>query len=542
MAGSRRELLYLVPVVAFVALFAIGPAAALFASTLSASGGWPGLRAVVSSPLDRLAIQNSLVQGGLSAVLAAAIGYPCGLALGRFDWPGRSVVRSLLLVPFLMPTLIVVVGLEDLFGAGGLLAQSVPALGLFGRGVPGIVAANLLFNVPIVALLTATGCDGASAELEESVATLGGGPGRAYRDVWGPPTWVGAAAGGLLTFVFSALSFAPPLLLCQVRCYTVEDWIYALDRGAALAPNAAGVLALAMVALFLAPTVAYLVLLGRLRPSPGRRPTRRPRLPWRTPLGAGLAAVTGGVLLTEAAVLAAVLYRSVRPTPAAPFGGAWGRLFAPATTAALGLPVGQAIANTALFALGAAALVLLLGIPAARAVARRARAAQGVGVLLFAPLLLSPVVLAFALAQFWRPLLGGEPAVWSLVIVSQSILALPFAVQSLQIPLAAVPPEASDTARTLGARPWTAYLDVDLPRVRDGIVTAALFAFALGLGEFTATYFLVTPRYVTVPVALYHVACCTRQFALADALAGLLLVLSLGTLVALALGGRRVEL
>ena len=130
---------------------------------------------------------------------------------------------------------------------------------------------------------------------------------------------------------------------------------------------------------------------------------------------------------------------------------------------------------------------------------------------------------------------------WVLVIVSQAILALPLALQSLGLPLAALTREERDAARALGATPWGAFVDADLPRVRSGIVTAALFAFALGLGEFTATYFLVTPTFTTLPVALYNLAD-TRAFGVADAAAGLLLLLSLAVFVAITFGGRRVEL
>ncbi|HTP55009.1 MAG TPA: hypothetical protein VML94_08660 [Thermoplasmata archaeon] len=542
MPRRSGELLYLLPIVAFVALFALLPATELFASTVSASGGLAGVRAVLADPLDRLSIENSLVQGALSAAFAVALGYPTGIMLGRYAWPGRDVVRSLLLVPFLLPSLIVVLGIEDLFGPAGLVTVVLPGASFLSHGTAGIVAANLLFNVPIVALFTATGCTAGSRELEESVATLGGGPARAYLDAWGRPTWVGAAAGGLLTFLFSALSFAPPLILGGTRFYTVEARIYALDKGTALAPNAAGVLALLMVLLFLPATIAYLLLLGRLRAHPGRR-ARAPRpFPIRSAVGVVLAVVTASVLLAEGALLGAVLYRSVRPTGAGPWGGDWGTLFHGATAARLGLPVTSAIGNTLLFAAGAAAVTLLLGIAAGHAVARRPERAGLVGLVLFVPLLLSPVVLALALAEFWRPLLGGEESVWALILVSQSVLALPFAVQSLEVPLAGLPAAEAESARTLGASPWTAYLDVDLPRVRDGVVTAGLFALALGLGEFTATYFLVTPQFTTVPVALYELSCCSRAFALTDAIAGLLLLVCLGTFVALAVGGRRVEL
>jgi thiamine transport system permease protein len=539
MRRSLGELVMLVPIAAFVALFALLPVGLLFAGSLSAVGGIAGLGSLLTQPLNQHSVANSLLQGGLSAALAVAFGYPAGVLLGRYRWPGRELVRSLLLVPFLLPSLIVVLGIEDLFGAGGLLGTPFPDLSFFGHGTPGVVAANLIFNVPLVVLLTAAGCETASAELEETVVTLGGSPARAYRDAWGPATWIGAAAGGLLTFLFSALSFAPPLLLCGERCYTVEARIWSLDQ-VLLAPSDAGALALIMVVLFLAPTLGYLYLVRRLA-TPSGRQARRARPLDRSATTIALVLETGAVLTAVAVLLGAVLFRTLVPVGGAGPGSAWSALFGPGTARRLGIGIPAAVGNTLLFAIAAAGITVVLAVPAAFAVLRRPGRGSGLGLFLFVPLLLSPVVLALSLATFWRPLLGGEGSVWVLVIVSQTVLALPFALQSLGIPLAGLSPAGREAAESLGAGRFSAFLDADLPRVRDGLVTASLFAFALGLGEFTATYFLVTPRFTTVPVALYGLVG-ARQLPLADAAAGLLLLLSLAVFLALSLGGRRVEL
>jgi thiamine transport system permease protein len=544
MKRSFREAALLAPVALFVALFALLPVAVLFASSIGALGGLGGISSLFSSHnpdgvLNQRSVTDSLVQGGLSAVLAVALGYPAGVFLGRYSWPGREVTRSLLLVPFLLPSLIVVLAIEDLFGPGGLFLTLSPGFAWLGSGIPAIVAANLAFNVPLVVLLTAAGCETASPELEETVRTLGGSPARAYRDGWGRPTWAGAAAGGLLTFLFSALSFAPPLLLCGTRCYTVEARIWSLDQ-VLLAPAEAGGLAFVMVGLFLAPTLGYLVLVRRLSSPAGRRVPPGRRLSWNW-VNCALVAETMVVVGAVATMLGAVLYRTLVPYGGHGLGAAWSTLFAASTASRVGIGVPEATANTLLFAVGAAGITVLLAVPAAFAVLRRPGRSSGLGLLLFLPLLLSPVVLALSLATFWRPALGGEGSVWALIIVSQSILALPFALQSLGIPLAGLTPAARESAESLGAPRFAAFLDADLPRVRDGLLTAGLFAFALGLGEFTATYFLVTPRYTTLPVALYGLIN-ARQLPVADAAAGLLVLLSLAVFLVLSVGGRRVEL
>ena len=533
---------FLLPVIAFVALFALLPVALLFSNAFSEVGGAGGFVSVVSATRNLRSLDNSLEQGGISAALAVALGYPAGVFVGRYAFRGRALLRSFLLIPFLLPSLVVVFGVLDLFGPSGVVSSLLPFTSWFGSGIPAIIAANLFFNVPIVLLLTATGCETASVELEETVGTLGGTPFRAYREVWARPTWVGAAAGGLLTFLFSALSFAPPLLLCGAssRCYTLEAQVYVLDQ-TYLEPNAAATLAFAMVLLLLLPTAFYLALVSRLRANPGRRVAGPRPIDWRSPPVWALAVETVLVLGAELALLAAVLYRTVAPSEQFTAGAAWSALFSASTTSHLGVSAVGAVGNTLFFAVVAALLALLLSVVSGYAIVRRPDRAVVLGLLLFVPLLLSPVVLAFALLSFWRPFLGTGSNVWVLVVVSQSILALPFALQSLEIPLAGLSSTGRDTARTLGATSFGAFLDADLPRVKDGLVTVGLFAFAFGLGEFTATNFLVPPSLTTLPVALYALTE-VRLFPVADAAAGLLLLLSLAVFLVITLGGRRVEL
>lgn len=538
MSGGGRPLAFLLPVAVFVGLFALLPAAALFVAGVEGAGT-AGLGNVFTDPLNRAAVGNSLLQGGASAAGAFLLGYPVGLLLGRYEWRGRPLVQGVLLVPFLLPSLVVVVAVQGLFGASGYLSALAPGLRILGHGLGGIVVVNVVFNLPLVALLTAVGTESSSATLEESVLTLGATPVRAYRDVWGPPSIVGGLAGALLTFLFSALAFAAPILLCGARCYTLEARIYTLAM-VLLSPGTASVLALWMVAFLAAPAAVYLAVVYRLRRRPGAG--RRRRLALRRPLDAVLVTIAAGVMAATGAVLGAVLLRSLLPTtPGAPVAGAWSALVAPRVAGALGISWAGALTNTLLFAAAVGLLTLLLGVVSGFATVRRSAAATSVQFLLFVPLLLSPVVLAFSLAEFWRPLLGGASTVWLLILLSQATLALPLALQSLHVALHRLPAAPREAAQLLGARPFRAYVDADVPRAGGALVAATLFAFAIGLGEFTATYFLATPPFTTLPVLLYDLES-VRQFAAASAAAALLLVVSLATLLGLALGGRRVDL
>jgi thiamine transport system permease protein len=539
MRRPGTEVVLLAAVAATVAAFAVAPAALLFGRGVASGGGTAALATALGARANRLAFDNSLLQGGISGALAMAVGYPAGVFLGRYAWPGRGIARSAMLLAFLLPTLVMVVGVLDLFGPSGLLGGPIGPLRWFASGVPGVVAVNLFYNVPIVVVLTATGCEASSPALEEAVASLGGSPARAYVESWAAPSWVGAACGGLLTFVLSALSFAPPILLCGgTRCDTVEVRVYALAEVAG-EPYVAGVLALVLVAAFLVPAVAYVVLSRGLRPARGREYRSR-RLPWRAASTWALAAAFGAVVVAELALVAAVLYRSVLPPGAAVPGAAWRALFASSTGARIGVSVAGAVGNTLFFAALAAAVGFVVATAAAFVAARRPSLATPLALVLFVPVLLSPVVLAVALSTVWLASLGGSANVWLLVVLSQALLAVPFALQGLEIPLAGVPRADAEAAETLGATSWGAFVDVELPRVRRGVRTAVLFAFALGLGEFTATYFLVssTAGFRTLPVAVYDLES-ARLSGVADAATGLLLLLSLAVFAAIVVTGGR---
>ncbi|MCW6167528.1 MAG: hypothetical protein LVQ64_03670, partial [Thermoplasmatales archaeon] len=117
----------LIPILLFVLLFALVPVALLFGSGWVSGGGAAGLYDTVwREATNRASLYNSLEQGALSALVAFGVGYPAGIFLSRYAFPGRTAARSFLLLPFLLPTVVVVVGILDLFGPGGTISSAVP--------------------------------------------------------------------------------------------------------------------------------------------------------------------------------------------------------------------------------------------------------------------------------------------------------------------------------------------------------------------------------------------------------------------------------
>ncbi len=532
------------PLALFVLLFVALPAAALFAGAVERFGIGNGMVALVWGPtlvsrVARTALENSVVQGALSAALAAAWGYPCGVFLGRHGFRGRDLLLSFLLIPFLLPPLVVVLGIDEVFGGA---SPALPGLSVLGHGLAAIVLANVFYNASIVALFTSAAIANASPRLEEAVATLGGGGWRRFRDVWGRGSLLGAASGALLTFLLSFVGFAAPLLLGGPRNLTIEVWIYMLTRTVFAAPAEAAGLALWTVAFLCIPAFLYILVARRARLIGGRE-RGIPRLypiHWRNPTTMALAGALTGLVLFVGALLGAVVLLSFRLA-----GGGWGienwsALLSTRVAGAVGISTGQALVNTLFFAAAATAIVTALVLLVSYVSTRPRREVGLLEGFAFLPVLLSPVILAFALKDFWGGTLGLPPFLWTLIVASQAALALPFVLQSVRASLRGLPSNLRSAARTLGASPWRAFWETDVPLLRPALVAGATFAFALGLGEFAATNFLYIPTYTTLIVEAYLLEI-LRLPGPASALGALLVVVSGIALFLLIRGGNRVR-
>lgn len=95
---------------------------------------------------------------------------------------------------------------------------------------------------------------------------------------------------------------------------------------------------------------------------------------------------------------------------------------------------------------------------------------------------------------------------WTGAAVAAAVMALPLMVRAMRLSIEAVDRRLVDAARTLGARPWRAFLTITLPLSAPGIAAAAMLGFARSLGEFGATITFasnIVGETRTLPLAIY---------------------------------------
>lgn len=131
-----------------------------------------------------------------------------------------------------------------------------------------------------------------------------------------------------------------------------------------------------------------------------------------------------------------------------------------------------------------------LALLAAMAV-RELRAPRAVLLLVLLPLFIPGVSLGLAEAFFFR-LLGVTPSLWTILLV-HVLWSLPFAFLIVLTAMATFDPVYLEAAYVHGAGRLRAFLDVELPLIRPGILGAAIFSAILSLNETIRTSLVQGP-------------------------------------------------
>ncbi|MFB9313092.1 ABC transporter permease [Nocardioides plantarum] len=477
-------------------------------------GFWPdgtfdpgAVAEVLTRPRVHRVLWFTVWTASVATALSVALGLPAAYVLHRLRFPGRGLVRGLLLVPFVLPTVVVGVAFRQLLRDGGPLG----VLGLDGTPA-GIVTALVFFNVAVVIRTVGATWEGLDHRPAEAAASLGAGPATVFRTVTLPALRPAIVSAASVVFLFCATAFGVVLTLGGSRYASVETEIYLLTTDLLDLPAAAALSVLQLVVV-----VGLLVVAGRARRTPDAttarstapaQPVRRRDLPQ--------LAVTAALLAAVATPVVALVVGSLRT--GGPGGGGWtlehyralsGRGGTPGDPT-LVVPVLDALVTSLRVAVDATWMALLLGGLVAVVVTRRSRGRAERrlrGVLdgfFMLPLGVSAVTLGFGflITLDSPPLdLRSSPL---LVPLAQALVALPLVVRTLVPVLAGLDDRQRQAAASLGAGPLRVFATVDLPAAWRPVLAAAGFAFAVSLGEFGATSFLVRDEAPTMPVVIFR--------------------------------------
>ena len=244
---------------AFIAVFFAYPVASILGRGLAPNGALDldPLRRVFTDPTQRGVVWFTVWQAALSTVLTLVLALPGAYVLARLRFPGRSLVRALVTIPFVMPTVLV---------ASAFLALGVP------RSLGAILLAHVFFNYAVVVRVVGELWRHLDPQEEDAARMLGASRLRVFREITLPALRPGIVAAATITFLFCFTSFGVILFLGGPTRSTIETEIYRQTTRFLDLPLAA---ALSIVQL--AAVIALLWLVGRFQrgASVPRRSARR---------------------------------------------------------------------------------------------------------------------------------------------------------------------------------------------------------------------------------------------------------------------------
>jgi thiamine transport system permease protein len=448
-------------------------------------------------------------QAALSTLLTLLLGLPSAYLFARYNFPGKSLLRALTAVPFMLPTVVVAAGFSALLGPRGLLPILFPFFSFnFIGTLTAILIAHVFYNTTIIIRVVGNALSSLDSKLEAAARSLGADSSRLWWNVTLPLLRPALLSASLLVFLFDFTSFGVILLLGGSRFATLEVEIYLRVLKLPDLPLAALLAVIQLVC-----TIIVSILYSRFAarstiqtaPRSAESNIRKPKsLREKIFVACFVFLLTSFFLLPLSALPLRSLFR-VEADRGQRGDVQYGftldyykELFVNRRGSVFYVPPIRATLNSLGYAGATVILSLLLGFPAAVALAKPTRLERVLEPLIMLPLGSSAVMLGLGFILSFGAWLTSP----LLVPFAHTLVALPFVIRTLQPAIASIPQRLRQAAASLGASTWEVWKTIDLPILRRATLAAATFAFTISLGEFGATLLISRPDYPTIPVAI----------------------------------------
>jgi len=180
-------------------------------------GQFVGLRNFLSylqTPSLLQSLWNSVWVSGLVTLIVLPLAFVFAYALTRSCMPGKTIFRSISLIPLLAPSLLSAISLIYWFGNQGVLKDAMQAVGIEQiYGAPGVVMAECFAVFPHVLMILVTALTLADARLYEAADALGTSAQRKFFTITLPGAKYGLISASLVSFTLVMTDFGIPKVI-----------------------------------------------------------------------------------------------------------------------------------------------------------------------------------------------------------------------------------------------------------------------------------------------------------------------------------------
>lgn len=454
-------------------------------------------------------LEFTLLQSFSSTILTLIISIPIAWTLGRHRWPFESLIRTVLTLPFVIPSIIAAMGILTLVGSHGLDLRTNE-----GTWWWTLIISHAWFNMALIIRFCEPLLSKLDPDLEEQLRLLPHGRTRASRikNLWAPLLLPSIVAAACMTFVFSFTSFA------LVRWITVRD--NTLESMMAEVSSSAGIQG------YMEPTsdivmgaslIQFTILLASLWLTSVIQRDRKAILPQARPEHVRKPNSRGWLVILPALIFAvlpliSVVIGSFRIRELGESGGGfrwgtdgWNQAYHGSFSFA---PMSEAILNS----LGYAAITILVALPLGYALAstindlekRRPNLARLLDVFTMLPFALSAAMVGLGvLLGIIKLDVSSAYQFWALPSLAHIMLTTPFVVRIMLPALRSLDNSYDENARVLGMDEFSRFIKIKIPLLKGSIIISSIFVIAMSLGEFGASFIVAkNSDWTTMPLLI----------------------------------------
>lgn len=219
---------------------------------------WSMLGEQLRTEALRQAMWLSVLTATLATGVCLLLGLPLAWVLARLDFPGRRLLRTLVIVPLVLPPVVAGVALVSAFGRTGIIGE--PLRAATGLSLPyttaGVIVAHVFVSLPFVVISIEGALRSAHQEYDAAAATLGASRWHAFRTVTVPLALPGIVAGMVLAWARSLGEFGATITFAGNYPGTTQTMPTLIYLSINSHPEAAKTLSLVLLLLSLAVLVA----------------------------------------------------------------------------------------------------------------------------------------------------------------------------------------------------------------------------------------------------------------------------------------------
>jgi len=453
-------------------------------------------------------------QAFLSTLLSLIIGFPGAYLLAKFNFRGKKAFRSLCTIPFILPSILVVLGFVIFYGNNGFLNNllmsifhlSNPPLKIL-YSFTAVLLAHSFYNFPIIINFVSNQWELLSDHPEKAAATLGSKPIKTFFKITLPRLMPSIISSCSLIFLYCFTSFAIILVLGGgPKFTTIEVEIYNLAKRRM---DIGGAASLSIFSLIVSMLLLIIYLHFQKKATNQEVLLRPSNIKKTTSSKLKKILIIFYIVLLLFFILAPIISIFARSFITASSRAdqiksftfnSYKEIFLPNQSVRIISSSTQAIINSLILAFVSSitSTILALGL----CIGIKHKSSFFTELLVMLPMAVSSVIIGLGYLIIGRYF--NSNFFFFLIVLAHTVIILPFAIKSLLPIYRSIPSSLTNASQLFGYSPFRTFFNVELPLLKNAIITSLSFSFSLSLGEMNATLILSNSKFVTIPTLIYR--------------------------------------